>query len=318
MRTAIVALALALPLALAACATPAEPEQRPAAAPFVDLTLRVAPGEAWRVVYERDLAVSENGATSRSDTVETYRVDVLEPGRWLWTFENAGAQGWTRQISAIECAVNANGRCLEVLNWDALRRDLVLTASAREGDRHAEALEQILTSITAQDAGGFALEGVSILGRIQGLRLRLGETVRFNANQPNPLGGDPTPMSGQVRLVSVDTATQTARLVFWQEMTDQDGGAAVRAAMLRLLSSQPGADPLTLEEAARLVDGLLGRIDSRWMEDGEATVDLATGRVLEAQSTISGRLRATGGRQELDTSMQGSVVLRQILLPSGS
>jgi hypothetical protein len=269
-------------------------------------------------VYQRDLAVSENGATSRSDTVETYRVDVLEPGRWLWTFEGAGAQGWTRQISAIECAVTAGGRCLEVLNWDALRRDLVLTASARQGDRHAEALEQILASITAVDSGAFALEGVSILGRIQGLRLRLGETVRFNANQPNPLGGDATPMSGQVRLVSVDAATQTARLVFFQEMTDADGGAAVRAAMLRLLSSQPGAAPLTLEEAARLVDGLLGRIDSRWMEDGEAIVDLNTGRILEVQSTISGRLRATGGRQELDTSMQGSLVLRQIALSQGS
>jgi hypothetical protein len=205
-----------------------------------------------------------------------------------------------------------------VLNWDALRRDLVLTASARQGDRHAEALEQILASITAVDSGAFALEGVSILGRIQGLRLRLGETVRFNANQPNPLGGDATPMSGQVRLVSVDAATQTARLVFFQEMTDADGGAAVRAAMLRLLSSQPGAAPLTLEEAARLVDGLLGRIDSRWMEDGEAIVDLNTGRILEVQSTISGRLRATGGRQELDTSMQGSLVLRQIALSQGS
>lgn len=314
MRTVIVALSLGL----AACATPSMSEQGPQAPPFVDLSLRVSPGEAWRVVYQRDLAVSENGATSRNDTVETYRVDVLEPGRWLWTFEGAGAQGWTRQISAIECAVTAGGRCLEVLNWDALRRDLVLTASARQGDRHAEALEQILASITAVDSGAFALEGVSILGRIQGLRLRLGETVRFNANQPNPLGGDPTPMSGQVRLVSVDAATQTARLVFFQEMTDADGGAAVRAAMLRLLSSQPGAAPLTLEEAARLVDGLLGRIDSRWMEDGEAIVDLNTGRILEVQSTISGRLRATGGRQELDTSMQGSVVLRQIALSQGS
>lgn len=308
---------LALCVGLAACATPPAPDA-PLPSPVVDLSLRAAPGEAWRVVYERDLAVSENGATSRSDTVETYRVDVLEPGLWRWTFENAGSQGWTRQISAIECSVNANGRCLEVRNWDALRRDLVLTASAREGDRHADALEQILTSITAEDAGAFALEGVSILGRIQGLRLRLGETVRFNANQPNPLGGDPTPMSGEVRLVSIDAATQTARLIFRQEMTDEEGGAAVRAAMLRMLSSQPGADPLSLEEAARLVDGLLGRIDSRWMEDGEATVDLATGRVLEARSTIAGRLRATGGRQELDTSMQGDVVLRQVLLTSGS
>ena len=316
------AAALALALSLAACAS-APPAQAPAQppiqqAPLVDLSLRLQPGSAWRVVYDRDMAVSENGTLSRTQSVDTYRVDVLAPDLWRWTFETPSETSWTRAISVIECRVDRGGRCVSVRNWDALRQELINAARAQQGQRHAEALTTILSAISAEDAGTFALEGVSILGRIQGLRLHLGDTVRFDTATPNPLGGDPTPMTGQVRLVGVDTATQTARVTFRQEMADSEGGAAVRASMLRTLTNQPGPNPLTTEEAAALVDGLLGRIDSRWLEDGEATIDLATGRVLESTSTVSGRLRAAGGRQELDTTMSGTVILRQELIPAGS
>ncbi len=311
-------------VALWACAAPSDPPPvAPPApmSPFVDMSLRLAAGERWRVVYERDVAISENGALSRAQSRHTYLVEVIDPARWLWLQEEAPGAGWVGDLGAFTCQVDVHGACLAIEDWDDVRRRLLTAAAGdagQRGPRHGPALAQLLAGITAENAGAFALEGMSILGRVQGLRLRLGDTVRFDAATPNPLGGAATPMTGQIRLTALNMAAGTADIVFRVEMEDAAGGDAVRAAMLGAMVNQPGADPLTEEEAAALVDGLLGRIDSRWLEDGQATIDLSTGRVLVAESTISGRLRATGGLQELDTTMSGTVILRQEPLPQGS
>jgi hypothetical protein len=315
---------IAAALALCACAAPTDPAPAGPPAPsnpYVDMRLRLDAGERWRVVYERDVAISENGALSRAQSRQTYLVEAIDPARWIWLQEEGPGAGWVGDLGAFTCAVDSHGACLAIEDWDDVRRRLYITAASQVSERGANyqaGLERMLGPMSAEAAGAFALEGVSILGRVQGLRLRLGDVVRFDAATPNPLGGAPTPMTGQIRLVGVNMAARTADIAYRLEMDDAVGGTAVRTAMLGAMVNQPGANPLTMEEAAAMVDGLLGRIDSRWLEDGQATIDLNTGRVLVAESTISGRLRATGGMQELDTTMSGTVTLRQEAIPEGS
>jgi hypothetical protein len=311
-------------LALAACAAPGGPVAPTPVAPvnpYVDMRLRLDAGDRWRVVYERDVAISDNGALSNTQSRQSFIVEVIDPARWLWVQEEAPTAGWVADLGAFTCATDAHGACLAIEDWEGARRRVAAAAagqSATRGPDHLRALERMLDGMSGETAGAFALEGVSILGRVQGLRLRLGDVVRFDAATPNPLGGAPTPMTGQIRLVAVNTAAGTAEIAYTLEMDDTVGGDAVRAAMLGAMVNQPGADALTMEEAAALVDGLLGRIDSRWLEDGQATIELSSGRVLVAVATVSGRLRATGGMQELDTTLSGTVTLRQEVIPDGS
>ena len=182
---------IALLLALGACAAPADPAPAAPAAqanPYVDMRLRLDAGDRWRVVYERDVAISENGALSRAQSRQTYLVEVIDPARWLWLQEEAPGSGWVGELGAFTCQVDPHGACLAIEDWEGVRGRLFV-ASAGQGElrgaSYQPALERMLGAMSAETAGAFALEGVSILGRVQGLRLRLGDVTLTTHNYEN-------------------------------------------------------------------------------------------------------------------------------------